>query len=374
MRIGIPRETLYEEKRVALTPAGVDALVRAGHTVYIETGAGLESHFSDEDYLKTGANIVYNAEEAFGRAEMVVKVAPLTFDEAKMLQENQILFSFLHLAVGKKNIIELLLKKKITAIGYELIEDEDNRLPILHSMSEIAGQLSIQVAERQLESFSPGSRGILLGGITGVAPAAVVILGAGVVGVTAARAALGRGAQVIVLDKDLNRLRQIDTQFRKKVTTVMANPYTISRGVKFADVLIGAVLIKGLKAPHLVSEEMVRQMKKGAVIVDVSIDQGGCIETSRITTLSDPVYQLHNIIHYCVPNMPAIVARTASYGLNNATVDYILDIADNGLSNALIGDPGLSKGVCTYNSYCSNEALAETFNIEYRRLHVFSTN
>ena len=374
MRIGIPKETLYEEKRVALTPAGVDALVRAGHTVYIETGAGLESHFSDEDYLKIGANVVYNVEEVFGRAEMVVKVAPLTFEEAKMLQENQILFSFLHLAVGKKNVIEILLKKKVTAIGFELIEDEENRLPILHSMSEIAGQLSIQVAERQLESFSPGSRGILLGGITGVAPAAVVILGAGVVGITAAHAALGRGAQVIVLDKDLNRLRKIDTHFKKKVTTVMANPYTISRGVKFADVLIGAVLIKGLKAPHLVSEDMVKQMKKGAVIVDVSIDQGGCIETSRITTLSDPVYQLHNVIHYCVPNMPAIVARTASYGLNNATVDYILDIADNGLSNALIGDPGLSKGVCTHSSYCCNEALSNIFNIEYRRLHVFSTN
>ena len=374
MRIGIPKETLYEEKRVALTPAGVDALVRAGHTVYIETGAGLESHFIDEDYLKIGANVVYNVEEIFGRAEMVVKVAPLTFEEAKMLQENQILFSFLHLAVGKKNVIEILLKKKVTAIGFELIEDEENRLPILHSMSEIAGQLSIQVAERQLESFSPGSRGILLGGITGVAPAAVVILGAGVVGITAAHAALGRGAQVIVLDKDLNRLRKIDTHFKKKVTTVMANPYTISRGVKFADVLIGAVLIKGVKAPHLVSEDMVRQMKKGAVIVDVSIDQGGCIETSHITTLSDPVYQLHNVIHYCVPNMPAIVARTASYGLNNATIDYILDIADNGLSNALIGDPGLSKGVCTHSGYCCNEALANTFNIEYRRLHVFSTN
>jgi alanine dehydrogenase len=374
MRIGIPKETLYEEKRVALTPAGVDALVRAGHTVYIETGAGLESHFSDEDYLKIGANVVYNVEEIFGRAEMVVKVAPLTVEEAKMLQENQTLFSFLHLAVGKKNVIEILLKKKVTAIGFELIEDEENRLPILHSMSEIAGQLSIQVAERQLESFSPGSRGILLGGITGVAPAAVVILGAGVVGITAAHAALGRGAQVIVLDKDLNRLRKIDTHFKKKVTTVMANPYTISRGVKFADVLIGAVLIKGVKAPHLVSEDMVRQMKKGAVIVDVSIDQGGCIETSHITTLSDPVYQLHNVIHYCVPNMPAIVARTASYGLNNATIDYILDIADNGLSNALIGDPGLSKGVCTHSGYCCNEALANTFNIEYRRLHVFSTN
>lgn len=374
MRIGIPKETLYEEKRVALTPAGVDALVRAGHTVYIETNAGLESHFSDDDYIKIGANIVYNADEVFGRSEMIVKVAPLTFEEAQLLQQNQILFSFLHLAVGKKNIIELLLQKRVTAIGYELIEDDDDRLPILHSMSEIAGQLSIQVAERQLESFSPGSRGILLGGITGVAPAAVVILGAGVVGVTAARAALGRGAQVIVLDKDLNRLRQIDTQFRKKVTTVMANPYTISRGVKFADVLIGAVLIKGLKAPHLVSEEMVKQMKKGAVIVDVSIDQGGCIETSRITTLSDPVYQLHNIIHYCVPNMPAIVARTASYGLNNATIDYLMDIAENGLSNALIGDTGLAKGVCIHNGYCCNEPLASTFNIEYRRLHIFSTN
>lgn len=374
MRIGIPKESLYEEKRVSLTPAGVDALIRAGHTVYIEREAGLESHFSDEEYARIGANVVYNVEEVYGRAEMIVKVAPLTYEEAKMLQENQIVFSFLHLAVAKKNIIEILLHKKITAIGYELIEDDEGRLPILHSMSEIAGQLAIQVAERQLESFSKGSRGILLGGITGVAPAAVVILGAGVVGVTAARAALGRGAQVIVLDKDLNRLRQIDTQFRKKVTTVMANPYTISRGVKFADVLIGAVLIKGEKAPHLVSEEMVKEMKKGAVIVDVSIDQGGCIETSRITTLSDPVYQLHNIIHYCVPNMPAVVARTASYGLNNATIDYILNIADNGLSNALIADPGLAKGVCTHNNYCCNEPLASTFNIEYRRLHVFSTN
>ncbi len=374
MRIGIPRESLYEEKRVSLTPAGVDALVRAGHTVYIETEAGFESHFSDEEYAKIGANIVYSAEEVFGRAEMIVKVAPLTFEEAKMLQENQIIFSFLHLAVAKKNIIEILLNKNVTAIGYELIEDEEGKLPVLHTMSEIAGQLAIQVAERQLESFSSGSRGILLGGITGVAPAAVVILGAGVAGISAARAALGRGAQVIVLDKDLNRLRQIDTQFRKKVTTVMANSYTISRGVKFADVLIGAVLIKGVKAPHLVSEEMVKQMKKGAVIVDVSIDQGGCVETSRITTLSDPVYQLHNIIHYCVPNMPAVVARTASYGLNNATIDYIMDIADNGLSNALIGDLGLAKGVCTHNNYCCNEPLANTFNIEYRRLHVFSTN
>lgn len=373
MRFGIPKETLYEEKRVALAPAGVDALVRAGHTVYIESCAGEGSHFSDEEYRKTGAQIVYSAEEAFARSEVVVKVAPLSEEESEMLQENQTLFSFLHLAVGKKKIMENLLKKNITAIGYELIEDEE-RLPVLNSMSEIAGQLSIQVAEKYLESFSKGGRGILLGGITGVAPAAVVILGAGVVGISAARAALGRGAQVIVIDKDLKRLRQVDINFRKKVTTVMANPYTISRGVKFADVLIGAVLIKGEKAPNLVTEDMVKDMKKGAVIVDVSIDQGGCIETSHITTLSDPVYVLHNVIHYCVPNMPALVARTASYGLNNSSIEYIQEIAENGLSNALLGDYGLQKGVCTYNGYCCNEAIANTYNLEYRRLHIFSTN
>ena len=373
MRFGIPKETLYEEKRVALAPAGVDALVRSGHTVYFESGAGDESHFSDEEYRKTGAQIVYSAEEAFARAEVVVKVAPLSDSESEMLQDNQTLFSFLRLAVSKKKIIENLIKKKIIAIGYELIEEED-RLPVLHSMSEIAGQLAIQVAERQLESFSKGGRGILLGGITGVAPAAVVILGAGVVGISAARAALGRGAQVIMIDKDLQRLRYVDTIFKKKITTVMANPYTISRGVKFADVLIGAIMIKGEKAPHIVTEEMVKGMKKGAVIVDVSIDQGGCIETSHISTLSDPVYLLHEVIHYCVPNMPAIVSRTASYGLNNASLGYLIEISENGISNTLLGNAGLAKGVCTYNGYCCNESIANTFNLEYRRLHIFSTN
>jgi alanine dehydrogenase len=373
MRIGIPTETRWEEKRVALAPAGVDSLVRAGHTVYIQSGAGEASHFSDQEYLETGAQIVYSAEEAFGRTELVAKVAPISEAEADMLQDNQILFSFLHLAVSRKNVIDKLLTKKITAIGLELIE-RNSHLPILNSMSEIAGQLAIQEAERYLESYVKGGRGILLGGITGVAPAAVVILGAGVVGVNAARAALGRGAQVIMIDKDLDRLRKLEDLFQKQITTVMANPYTISRGVKFADVFIGSVLIKGEKTPHLVSEEMVKQMKKGAVIVDVSIDQGGCVETSRVTTISDPVYNIHNVIHYCVPNMPALVSRTASYGLNNATLDYIYNIADNGLSNALMGDGGLSKGVCTHQGYCTNEALANSFNIEYRKLHLFSTN
>ncbi|MCW8805254.1 MAG: alanine dehydrogenase, partial [Ignavibacteriaceae bacterium] len=199
-------------------------------------------------------------------------------------------------------------------------------------------------------------------------------LGSGVVGTTAARAALGVGAQVIVLDNDLNRLRKIDAHFRKKITTVVANPYTIERGVKFADVLIGAVLIKGEKTPHIVTEDMVKEMKKGAVIVDVSIDQGGCVETSRITTISDPVYTLHNVIHYCVPNMPALVARTASYGLNNSVLDYLHEVADNGLTHALMGNEGLGKGVCTYNGFCSNESIAESFEVDYKKLHIFSTN
>ena len=373
MRIGIPKENIYEEKRVALAPAGVDSLIRAGHTIYIQSGAGEGSNISDEDYAQTGAIIVYSSEEVYRRSELIAKVTPLSDEETELLQENQILFSFLHLAVGNKSTIEKLLKKNITAIGYELIEGQEG-LPVLHSMSEIAGQLSIQIAERYLESYTKGGRGILLGGITGVAPAAVVILGAGVVGITAARAAIGRGAQVIVIDHDLNRLRKIDSTFRERITTVMANPYTISRGVKFADVLIGAVLIKGEKTPHLVTEEMVKKMKRGAVIIDVSIDQGGCIETSHVTTISDPVYYMHDVIHYCVPNMPALVAKTASYGLNNASLGYIQNIADNGLANALLGDSGLSKGVCSYQGYCSNEAIANIFNLEFRKLRVFSTN
>jgi len=373
MRIGIPKEITREEKRVAIAPAGVNTLVKAGHTIFIETGAGLESHFTDDEYRAVGANIVYNAEEVYHRSEMIVKVAPLTEDEVDMLQEEQIIFSFLYLAVGKKIILEKLLAKKITAIAYELIE-KDEQLPVLQSMSEIAGQLAISVGERFLGSDSQYGRGILMGGIAGVAPAAVVIIGAGVVGFNAARSAYSRGAHVIVLDKDLRKLKRINDLISKSITTVAANQYTIARGVKFADLLIGAIQIKAGKTPHIVTEDMVKSMKKGAVIVDVSIDQGGCIETSRPTTLSDPIFVMHDVIHYCVPNMPALVSRTASYGLTNASIEYIGEIADNGLSRALLSDAGLSKGVCTYNGYCTNESIAEAFNLEYRRLHVFPTN
>ncbi len=373
MRIGIPKETVLFEKRVALAPAGVDSLVKAGHTVYIESEAGIGSHFSDEDYRRVGANIVYSAEEVFQRSEMIAKIAPLTDKESELLEEGQVLFSFLYLAVGTRNTMDLLLNKKVTAISYEIIE-KSGRLPILQSMSEIAGQLAVQVGERFLGSDAQAGRGVLLGGVTGVAPAAVVILGAGVVGFNAARSALARGAHVIVLDRDIQRLERIENLLDKSITTVAANPYTVARGAKYADMIIGAVRDSGEKAPMIVTEEMVKTMKPGAVIVDVSIDQGGCIETSRPTTNLDPVFVEHGVIHYCVPNMPSLVSRTASYGLTNASLGYLLDIANNGLANAVMGDSGLARGVCTYNGFCSNELIAQTFDLEYRRLHIFSTN
>ncbi len=373
MRIGIPKETFAEEKRVSMAPAGVDALTKAGHSVFIETEAGLGSHFTDQDYVNAGATIVYSAEEVFQRSELITKVAPLTNEIADLLQENQIIFSFLHLSVGKKYIIDKLIEKRVTAISYELIEKND-QLPVLQSISEIAGQLAIQLGSKYLKSDVHEGRGILLGGIPGVAPAAVVILGAGVVGMSAARSAYAMGAQVIVLDKDLRRLRRIENTVSKNISTVVANPMTIARGVKFADLFIGAVQVKGEKSPHIISEEMVKTMKRGSVIVDVAIDQGGCVETSYPTTLSNPTFIKYNVIHYCVPNIPALVSRTASYGITNASLEYIMKIADNGLSNALIGDIGLSKGVCTYSGTCSNEVIAETFDLEFRRLHIFSTN
>lgn len=373
MRIGIPKETGLEERRVALAPAGVDALTRNGHTVYVQSGAGTGSHFSDDEYISVGAKIVYNADEVFQRSECIVKVSQLNEDETALLQDHHIVFSFLHLSVSKKKIVSTLLEKKVTAIGFELIEDKTG-LPVLHSMSEIAGQLSVQIAEELLKSTMPEGRGVLLGGITGVAPAAVVILGAGVVGRTAARSALGRGAQVIVLDKDLNRLRLIDDTFPRKVTTVQANTLTIARGVKFADVLIGSVLIKGEKAPNLVTDEMVQTMKKGAVIIDISIDQGGCIATSRPTSLSNPTFVQHGVIHYAVPNMTASVARTASMGITNAALNYIQAVADKGLAEALQHDPGLAAGVGTYSGYCTNEVVADTFALEYRPIRILPNN
>ncbi len=373
MRIGIPKETFPDEKRVALAPAGVDQLVKAGHTVYIETMAGSQSKFCNEDYEKVGATIVYSHSEAFRRADIVAKVAPLNQEEVDFLEEGQILFSFLRMAYTRDDLLKKVIDKKISAVAYEFI-GKNGYLPVLETMSEIAGKLAIQVGERYLRSDIPSSRGILMGGLPGVAPAAVVILGAGLVGYSAAKAALGRDAQVIVLDKNVMKLRRIQSTLGSGITTVAANPYTVARGVSFADIVIGAVQVQGEQSPQIVTEEMVKGMKKGAVVVDVSIDEGGCFETSRLTTISNPIFVKHNVIHFCVPNMPSMVSRSASYGLTNSTIDLLTMIANNGLSEVLLSENSVSNGLWSYNGFCTNQFLADTFKLNYKQLRIFPTN
>ena len=367
MNIGIPKEQTFRERRVALNPAGVQSLVEVGHTVYIEKDAGALARYSNEEYERVGGRVVYNASEVFNRTSIILKVSAPTEEEYRLLTESQILISFLHLPVAKKSPVELLLEKKVCAIGYELIASDDGSLPILQVMSEIAGQMAIHIAAHYLQSGDDG-RGILLGRIPGIAPASVVILGAGTVGRTAARVAIGCGAEVTVFDKDLSRLRELENLFHHRTATRVANRYNIARAVQFADVVIGGVLLVGEKAPHLVTEEMVKTMKPRSVILDISIDQGGCVETSRPTTLENPVFLRHGVIHYCVPNIPASVARTATNGLTNALLPYVLEIADHGLEAALHRNRGLRQGVCTYDGSCTNLAIGKLFGLDVRKI------
>ncbi|HEX9614087.1 MAG TPA: alanine dehydrogenase [Bacteroidota bacterium] len=360
------KEDSARERRVALTPAGVQALVSAGHLVYVQHEAGLQTLFPDEEYQKAGAVVNYTAQEIINRSEIILKISPPNDFELSLLNKGQALLSFLHLAVSNKRTIEVLLNRQVTSIAYELVEDNRKDLTVLQVMSEIAGQLSIQLAGHYLQS-KEGGRGILLGNIPGVAPASVVILGAGTVGKTAATVALGLGAQVTVLDKELSRLRDLHFGF-PVVNTAPATEYNVAKAVKHADVVIGGVLLKGERTPHLVTETMVRNMKIGSVIIDISIDQGGCVETSRPTTLDEPVFTRHGVVHYCVPNMTAAVPRTASVALTNAVLPFILQLANQGITDALLTSPGLAVGVCTYNGSCTNEAIARIFDLKAKKL------
>lgn len=363
MNIGILKEDPRRERRVALTPAGAHSCTSAGHQLFLEKNAGEASHFSDEKYEAVGAQIVYSRDEVFGRSDILLKISPPTEADCDQLIDGQTVFSFLHLAISSTKMMELLLRKHICAIGYELIEDSGGNLPILQIMGEIAGQMTTNVAARFLESNHNG-RGIVMGGITGIPPATVVIIGAGTVGQAAARMALGTGAEVIVLDKDIARLRALENRFNYRVITSVANEYNIRKALQFADVAIGAVLIKGERAPHVVTEDLVRSMKPGSIIIDVSIDQGGCFATSRPTTLENPTFVLHDVIHYCVPNMAANVARTATYGLTNALLPYLQLIMFKGLDGALREDAGLSRGVCTYHGLCTRGEIARRFELD----------
>ncbi len=362
MDIGIPKENAASERRVALTPAGVRRLVQAEHRVYVERRAGLASRFTDDEYLAAGASLAYDAEEVYARADLLIKVAAPAPAEYALLHQDQILMCFLLPAVIPPEGFRTLLDRGIAAVAMELIEDERGRAPVLEAISEIAGPMSMHIAAHLLES-QEGGRGILLGGAPGIPPATVVILGAGVVGTTAARTALGNGAQVLVFDKDVGRLRRIDDLFWRRATTMIADEYHVARAVQFADVLIGAVLIRAERTPHLVPEYMVRTMKPGSVIIDVSIDQGGCIETSRPTTLLQPTFVFSDVVHYAVPNMTANVARTATSALTNACLPWVLEVANRGIGEACLASRGLAQGLVAARGRCFQPLIAERFDV-----------
>jgi len=358
MIVGVPREIKDGEQRVALAAPGVDALVRAGHEVLVEAGAGIGSGIPDDEYREQGAQIV-DAAVAWGRAEMVVKVKEPLEVEYEHLRPGLVLFTYLHLA-SSRPLTEVLLEREVTGIAYETVQAEDGRLPLLEPMSEVAGKLATQVGAHCLESASHG-RGILLGGVTGVPPAEVVIIGAGTVGQNAAHVALGLGAQVTLLDIDARRLRHMEEITRGNLITMFSNPYAIARCARFADLLVGAVLVPGARAPMLLTAEMVRAMKPGAVIVDVAVDQGGCVETSHPTSHSDPIYVAHGVVHYAVPNMPALVPRTSTFALTSVTLPYVVRIADLGPEAACTQDPELGSGLNVTGGAIAHQAVAEAF-------------
>lgn len=367
MIIGIPRERHRHENRVGLTPSVVGQLARRGHTVLVETEAGAAAHFSDQDYTAAGARIVYGGDEATMRADLVCRVGQVTADELPLLRPGSAICSFHSLAVVRAAIVRRLCELELSVIGYEIIRDDEGRLPVLEPLSEMAGQMAVHVATHYLQS-GEGGRGILLGDVPGVAPPTVLILGAGAVGGTAARRALAAGAHVIVVDQEMARLRALHRDLAGRVVSALPSRSSLARYTAIADVVIGAVLVPGARTPDLVTEEMVRGMKPGSVIVDVSIDQGGCVETSRPTTPEDPVYRVHDVIHYCVPNMTASIPRTASRGLANGCRGYVFDLADRGLERALAGDPGLAAGVYLYRGRVVNAGVAEGAGLELHDL------
>jgi alanine dehydrogenase len=365
MEIGVPKEVRDLETRVGLTPAGVLALTQAGHTVYVERNAGREAGFSDEDYRRAGAQVVFSAAEAYGRADVVAKVTRPTAQEHALFRPGQTIFSFFHLPVASPDLYEALAAREITAITYELIEESDGSRPVLQPASQIAGRLTPIIAGKLLTSIEPPvGRGILLSGLPGVPPAVAVILGAGVLGSSAARAFAGLGAQVTILELDIRKLQVLDEALGGRVTTMVSNEYNLTRAVQFADVLIGAAMIPGRRAPVLVSQDMVRSMRRGSVIIDLAIDQGGCVATSRPTTLRDQTYVAEGVIHHCVPNLTAIVGRTTSYAITNAALPYLLSVTEHGVAAAAALDPGLAKGVNLYQGRLVHPEVAAAMGRE----------
>ena len=364
MLIGVPKEVKDNEYRVGMVPAGVKALADAGHKVIIEANAGVGSSIPDNEYKQAGAKIVGSASDVWDKADMVVKVKEPIAKEVKFFREGLVLFTYLHLAPIPELTSELL-KKKVTGIAYETVTDRNGALPLLTPMSEVAGRMSVQVGASYLEK-EKGGRGVLLGGVPGVAPAKVVVIGGGIVGTHAAKIAVGMGADVTLLDVNLNRLRELDDIFMGRLRTVASNAYTIAHATAEADLVIGGVLIPGASAPKLVTRQMVANMKKGSVIVDVAIDQGGCIETARPTTHSNPAYTVDGVVHYCVTNMPGAVPHTSTFALTNATFPYAMKLASMGAEAAIKADHGIREGVNTYKGHITYAAVAQSQGRPYK--------
>jgi alanine dehydrogenase len=363
MIIGLPKEVKDNENRVGLVPAGVKALTEAGHTVLVEGSAGEGSGILDGEYQTAGAEIASSAEEVWSRAEMVVKVKEPAPSEYPCLRDGLILFTYLHLAPARE-LTRQLLDRGVTSIAYETITNDRGHLPLLEPMSEVAGRMAIQVGATYLEKIN-GGRGVLLGGVPGVAPGRVTIIGGGVVGTNAAKMAVGLGASVTIVDRDMERLRYLDDIFGGRVHTLASNHYTIAESVAHSDLVVGGVLVPGAAAPKLVSQDMLRSMPRGAVIVDVAVDQGGCIETTRPTTHSHPTYYVENVLHYGVTNMPGAVPRTSTFALTNVTLPFALRLARHGVVKAIQMDPHLKNGVNTYEGKATYQAVAQNQGLEY---------
>lgn len=367
MNVGVINESCKIENRAGLTPSSVSVLIENGHTVYVQAGAGLKAGYSNEEYGAQGAKIVFTKEEVFGRSDIVVNISPLNEEECKMVKDDQVLFGFQHLAVSRKCNIEKLLKKKVIIIGYEIIQEDDGELPVIESLSEIAGQMCLVISGYYLQT-NQGGRGVIMGGVVSVPPSTVVVVGSGVLARSAMKAMLGAGAQTIVLGIYMDRLRELEAMTSGQVVTLIASKYNLARMTKIADVLIGAVLRPGERAPIMITRDMVKGMKKGSVIIDLAIDQGGCIETSRLTTLEQPVFVEEGIIHYCVPNITSAVSRTSTKVLSNLVTPYLIRIGERGVEEALKEDTSLARGVYVYKGEFTKRKIAERFQMDYKKI------
>lgn len=365
MKIGLPKEIKDNEYRVGLTPAGVQDLTHTGHEVFVQKTAGEGSGFADEQYVKAGGKLLDTADEVWQTGDMIVKVKEPIAPEYPRMRENQLLFTYLHLA-PEVELTKQMLERNVTGVAYETIT-KDGRLPLLTPMSEVAGRMSVQVGATYLEKMN-GGRGILLGGVPGVPAANVVILGGGIVGTEAAKMAVGLGAKVTIIDRNLDRLRQLDDIFLSKVQTLASSRYAIEEAISHADLVIGAVLVVGAAAPKLVTRDMLHLVPSGSVLVDVAVDQGGCFETTHATTHSNPTFFEEGVLHYCVANMPGAVPRTSTFALTNATLPYALDLANKGFEKAIKDDTGLQEGVNTYAGKLTYKAVADSQGLEYTPL------